>query len=161
MAQAQPYYTGTLTAKQQKELENTRRWNNIMSMMRNFDTDTLLGYGLGKLLSKGVGTWWDNYQQRGREKEFHADNDLYTQGADGQAVLSAAAIKDANGQPVYKIADGFYMTGQELDDKQAPGVYVTSRGLLGQAAQPTEGVPIEATEWDKYRSIMGATPSYS
>lgn len=68
------YYDPVLARRQQQAQQDNTKWAQIMQMLNKFDTDTLLGYGLGKLLSKGIGTWWDNYAERGaKEKPQQGD----------------------------------------------------------------------------------------
>lgn len=61
----------------QQPSQDNSKWNNMLamlSMVNRTSPDTMLGYGLGKMLKRWVGTAYDDYM-RGREARAQAKKD--------------------------------------------------------------------------------------
>jgi len=74
--------------------EDNDKWKNMLSMLNavnNTSPDTMLGYGLGKMLKRWVGTAYDDYM-RGREARAQAKKDKQNGNAQSGPMITAKGL---------------------------------------------------------------------
>lgn len=138
--------------------EDNDKWKNMLSMLNavnNTSPDTMLGYGLGKMLKRWVGTAYDDYM-RGREARAQAKKDKQDgntqsammateKGLLPEALLGASSsVGPVAEQPQPALFSGYSQPSlaEILYGNNPVGIYEMGASVIPETQTPADFLPL-------------------